>query len=69
MSFTTAKILEICAVLRKTKVYVKAMICKVFLIFKPSMGASHLLAARTAVPLKLGTGAAGQQVGEFLLPP
>lgn len=69
MSFTTAKILEIRAMLRKTKVYVKAMTCKVFLIFKPSMGASHLLAARTEVPLKLGTGAAGRWAGEFLLLP
>ena len=55
--------------LRKTKVYVKAMMCKVFLIFKPPMGASHLSAARTEVPLKPGTGAAGRQVGEFLLLP
>lgn len=52
--------------LRKTKVYVKATIHKVFLIFNPCMGTSHILAAQTEIPLGLGMEAAGQQVGEFL---
>lgn len=42
--------------LRKTKVYVKAMIRKVFLIFKPCMGTSNILAAQTEIPLRLGYG-------------
>lgn len=55
--------------LRKTKVYVKAMICKVFLIFKAPMMASTFCLHKQKTTHKLGTVAAGQQVGEFLLLP
>lgn len=55
--------------LRKATVYVEVMLRKVFLIFKPSMGASHALAARTEVPRTSGPEAAGRQVGELLLLP
>lgn len=66
--FATARILEICAMLRKTKVYVKAMICKVFPIFKASMTASTFCLFKQKYHSQTGHGA-GQQVGEFLLLP
>lgn len=44
------------------------MVCKVFLIFTLSMGASHLQGAQTEVLFKLGTDTAAQQLMNFSFP-